>query len=193
MISKKDFYNSIVKVVDETTVRAKKVDAEISVLMADKKSGKYSAAHIRDKIEPRIKVLERELRSITDEGRAKAAEIATGYASELEALDRVRGDALTDDAKLFSIGVTLAKEEVEALIERNADNVTMHKLALRYAKEHDIKLEPRYLAPGHSAEIENAKATAKITDSVIRNYNSDFTREMLMGDKSGFSRAYKSE
>ena len=66
----------------------------------------------------------------------------------------------------------------------------MHKLALRYAKERDIKLEPRYAFPGHSADIENVKAVTEIATSVVRNHKSDFTREMLMGDNSAFTRAF---
>ena len=67
------------------------------------------------------------------------------------ALNDIKGEDLTEDAKLFSCGVKLSEKDVEKIIDRNGNNPTMIQLSLRYAKENGLKVQRVY--NNHSAEM----------------------------------------
>lgn len=64
-----------------------------------------------------------------------------GAKQNIQALNNIKGEDLTDDAKLFSCGVKLTNRDLEQIIDRNSKNPTMIQLALRYADENGIKVD----------------------------------------------------
>lgn len=67
-------------------------------------------------------------------------------------LNDIKGEDLTDDAKLFSCGVKLTESDLEKIIDRNSGNPTMTQLALRYANENGLKVQR--VLDTHSAELQ---------------------------------------
>lgn len=59
---------------------------------------------------------------------------------EIHSLNDLKGEDLTEDAKLFSCGVKLTESDLEKIIDRNSKNATMTQLALRYANENGLKV-----------------------------------------------------
>ena len=104
------------------------------------KSGKYSADYVAKQLSPadveiRAKITEAKRSAISG-----AMEIVEAYEDTLRTADDLNPADITDDAKLFHVGVKLTVRDVEAILSRNKDNATMTQLALRYAEEHGIKV-----------------------------------------------------
>lgn len=59
---------------------------------------------------------------------------------QISSLNDLKGEDLTEDAKLFSCGVKLSESDLEKIIDRNSNNATMIQLALRYANENGLKV-----------------------------------------------------
>ena len=66
--------------------------------------------------------------------------IINQYRDEIKSSYRLRVEDITDDAKLFNLGVTLPLEEVENIFDRNAGNTTMQKLTMMYAHQHGLRM-----------------------------------------------------
>ena len=87
------------------------------------------------------------------------------FVAQQAKLDVLNPDELTDDAKLFNMGVKLSEKQVTALLDKNSSNRTMVQLILQYAKENDIKLPNTYI----TAEGQ-AQDTARNIQSIARLY-----------------------
>ncbi len=86
-----------------------------------------------------------------------------GAKQQISALNDIRGEDLTDDAKLFSCGVKLSENDLEKIIDRNNGNATMIQLALRYADQNGMKL--KRVLDTHSRELtacDDLYGTAKL-------------------------------
>lgn len=84
---------------------------------------------IRQQIVHKLNAAEKEIKTMLDE-----------YRKTVRERDRLHADQITDDAKLFGLGVILPVEEIQAIFDRNQGNHTMQRLAEMYADQHDIKL-----------------------------------------------------
>lgn len=114
----------------------------------DKLDDKYKQTVLIPKYgEIRHKISEKKF--YADEGAKKLVEAAK---QGIAALNDIKGEDLTDDAKLFSCGVKLSESDVEKIIDRNSGNPTMIQLALRYAKENDLKVQR--VLDTHSKELQ---------------------------------------
>ena len=108
----------------------------------------------------------------------RARERLAEYQKEIEAENRLDPSQLTDDTKLMQPGIVLKKADIEAMLERNADNKTMTQIILRYAQEKDIKLDGVFYIGGQR-EIETAKNLNGILDYYERWLPTDKAVEML--------------
>lgn len=125
-------------------------------------SGKYSAEYVKDNLAQEEIALKEEIRKAKENALVNAKELVDVYEEEMRAKDDLRAKDITEDAKLFSLGVKLTARDVEAIIDRNKDNATMTQLAYRYAEENGIAVNrPIYI--GHyqqkRQEIEGLRST----------------------------------
>lgn len=72
---------------------------------------------------------------------------------QITALDELKGEDVNDDIKLLTSGIPLTERDIEAIVRRNADNVTMQQLAYRYARDNGIKMNSYFI--GHSRQIQS--------------------------------------
>jgi hypothetical protein len=141
--------------------------AEIDKLQADIDSGKYSN-EVNAKNIAKIADIRRAIRAKAAETLSDVKKAVAAHCDRLYALDDLRGDALTDDARLLSAGLKLTERDLIAILKRNADNPTMKQLVLRWANENNVDLR-RYAQErglpletvvyvGHAQEIRDVEA-----------------------------------
>ena len=90
------------------------------------------------------------LKAIDDQRReAKKAEIIEE--------SQIRGEDLTDDAKLFTCGIPLTEQDIRHIVKRNSGNRTMINLAAKYAKQNNLNTFDLYKLADHSEELESCE------------------------------------
>ena len=68
----------------------------------------------------------------------EAKKMSETVKENIKKLNDIKGEELTDDARLFSCGIKLTTKDIESIIDRNSNNQTMIQLALRYAEENGL-------------------------------------------------------
>lgn len=72
---------------------------------------------------------------------AKISKIEADYHAEVEAYYMPSGSDINgDDLKLLNSGLELSGGEIEKLVQRNADNLTMIRVFRQYVEKHDIQV-----------------------------------------------------
>lgn len=72
------------------------------------------------------------------ESMSGAKKIIKDYLNEVDRENRLDPKQITDDMKLMTPGIYLTEKDIQAMLERNAENRTMTQIILRYAKENNI-------------------------------------------------------
>ena len=140
---------------------------EVNKLQADIDSGRYVNKVNAENV-AKIGEIRRSIRAKADETLSNVKKAVAAHCEKLYELDDLRGDALTDDARLLSSGMKLTERDLIAILKRNADNPTMKQLVLRWANENGVDLR-RYAGErgipmetvvyvGHGQEISEAES-----------------------------------
>lgn len=82
--------------------------------------------------------LRRHINYVISDSLSGAKTLISDYLKEVERENRLDPKQITDDMKLMTPGVYLTEKDIEAMLERNAENRTMTQIILRYADEHKI-------------------------------------------------------
>ena len=153
----------------ESTKEVQKVVEEKEQLEEKVKAGRYSAETVQNEIKPRIDDLKRKTKSLSEQAIADAAALVSKYRDEIEERYCLDPAELNDDIKLLQAGIPLSVRDVQAILRRNENNRTMTTLALRYAEQHDLKIEHSYT---FERELKAARDTADALDQVLIYYPS---------------------
>ena len=124
---------------------------EIDKLQADIDSGRFSNKANTENSE-KIAKKRYEIRAKADETLSNVKKAVAAHCDKLYALDDLRGEDLTDDARLLNCGLKLTERDLIAILTRNANNNTMRQLVLRWADENNIDL--RRYAGEHGIPLE---------------------------------------
>lgn len=101
------------------------------------------------------------------------------YRASCIANNRLKGSEITDDAKLFSLGVDLPVEEIEAIFDRSSGNMTMQRLCRMYADQHGMKLN-RVPVSNYALELNALNDLESVVHMYCNNWiHTDKAREML--------------
>ncbi len=158
-----DVYNSL----EASTKEVQKIVAEQNDLEEKVKNGRYSAETVQNEIKPRIDDLKRKTNALSEQAIADAAALVSKYRDEIEERYCLDPGELNDDIKLLQAGIPLSVRDVQAILRRNENNKTMTALALRYAEQHDLKIEHSYT---FERELKAARDTADALDQVLIYY-----------------------
>lgn len=165
----------------------KKVDADIS-------SGTFSEDHVRAVLRPKRAEITKEIDRAQDDARRAAQAIINKFAKELRDADALNPAELTDDVRLLEPGISLRKQDILAIIERNANNRTMVQLALRAAEDRGIDLDGiRYTT--NESRARHAEALRYVVDVALR-WSTEPGKKMfdkLFGEGSEVHRVYCDE
>lgn len=144
---------------------------------------KYSHEHKDKVIRPEIAKLKRERETLRENATKKAGELAREYMDKQAALDEMRGDQITDDARLLTCGIRLNARELEKLFDRNAGNGTMQQIIYRYAHEHGMQKDFRRVYHARSSECVNLDHDLSYqVDVALKHYNQKSAYEQIAGD-----------
>lgn len=135
------------------------------------REGKYSQQHVNEHINPQIAELNTDIERATVEAERKANAICDAYTAQLEAEDVLDGSQLTDDVRLLSCGISLTERDICALLEKNRGNPTMVQVLSRYANEHGLGINYRYM--GNAMSIQYAKSVRSVAAQYIKNWITD--------------------
>lgn len=124
-------------------LRGKTVDIlpwmeKVSKIDRDVASGRYSDEARREMLTEKTGIL-REIEDFSAETIKSAHDMVDVYRAKVQQENELRGEDVTEDAKLLGLGVTLTEADITGMLRRNAGNRTMEQLILRYADEHGIK------------------------------------------------------
>lgn len=81
--------------------------------------------------------------------------VLDSYQESLRKEDRLNPAEITDDAKLFSLGVKLSEKDYYDILEKNNGNRTMTQLTFKAAEQNGIQLKGYYT--GNNQEIQAAE------------------------------------
>lgn len=108
-------------------------DKEIDGFAAEM-SKKYTDEYAK----PRLIELQREREALVTGGEKEVESIAERYKRDVQEYFTFRGADLTDDAKLFSTGIELPRDQLYTMAEQYKNNQTMLQLIFDYADKHKI-------------------------------------------------------
>ena len=162
-----DVVNEVYSGLKEATTEVQKIVAEQNDLEKRVKGGRYSAETVQNEIKPRIDDLKRKTKSLSEQAIADAAALVSKYRDEIEERYCLDPEELNDDIKLLQAGIPLSVRDVQAILRRNANNRTMTTLCVRFAEQHDLKIEHSYT---FERELKAARDTADALDQVLTYY-----------------------
>ncbi len=178
-----DIVNDVYQSLKDNTREVQKVAEEKRTLEKKIKNNVYSAETINKKIMPCIADLRQKLESMKNQSISSAKELVNNFRREVDAENNLDPQEITDDIKLLSSGLPLTERDIETIIKRNENNRTMNILALRYAAQHDLKIDNR----SYSFELNQKRAleTADALDQILGYYSKwiDTEKALYMLDK----------
>ena len=184
-MKKSDFYWDIKSVVDEAIADIKELESDKKKLENEMKSSKFQQSYIKKEMLPMIEGKNRAIEERKAAANKQIKALADDYISELNEANELRGEDLTDDAKLLTAGVKLTGRELEKLFDRYGDNPTMQQIVHRYADENNIKLN-RAVKFKNSPLIEAVSCTPAICEAVIKWADDASVYSELMPQLDGF-------
>lgn len=132
----KDVKNILRKVIEDV----KKIRAETDQAQRKIDSGDFSVDFIDRELRPIINANRTKTRSVLTAGFNSVQQALRRFQAESWQANRLRGDELTPDAQLFTLGIRLPVEELEGIFDRAAGNRTMQRLVHMYARSQKIVL-----------------------------------------------------
>jgi len=143
-MKRRDYYNKLKETVDNGFTEYQIKLKEYNKLKTERIEGHYSLDYLSREIIPRMNSLRAELTGIQNKVKAEARRLTDIKKADFENAERLNPADLTDDVKLLQGGLILTQRDIEGILERNSSNRTMIQLAVRYAKEHGLKLSHSY-------------------------------------------------
>ncbi len=170
-MTKKEFFEEIKSIVDTKRELCEMARQELRVLEEKKRSGDYSDKHIWEVTDPAIAKAKKEI----DDHKASAKDLVRSMAEKVKRSnherDLLRGEDLTDDARLLQGDLPLTADDVQGIIDRNAGNRTMLLLAHRYAEQKGLQVHSTYLRA--TAENQAIDTVCADIDRVISYFGDD--------------------
>ena len=145
-------------------------------------SKKYSDEHKNKVIKPELEKVKKEREARRENATKKVGELAREYMAKQAALDELRGDQITEDARLLTCGIKLTGRELEKMFDRNAGNGTMQQIICRYAYEQGMHKDFRRAYHTRSSTCVNLDHNLA--------YQADVADRAAITSVSGFAKLY---
>lgn len=145
-------------------------------------SNTYSDEHKQKVIIPELAKAKREREARREKATKQAGDLAREYMDKQAVLDELRGDQITDDARLLTCGIKLNVGELEKMFDRNAGNGTMQQIICRYVQEQGLKDFRRAYLNHSSACVGFDKDLSYQVDVALKYYNDKNAYERIAGE-----------
>lgn len=166
-MTNRDFYFALTTDLKERLDKVASLASDLKKVDDDISSGTFSEDHVRAVLRPKSAEIRKQIERAQEDARKSAQAIVNKFAKELRDADCLDPKELTDDVRLLELGATLRKQDILAILERNADNRTMTQLALRAAEDRGIDLDGlRYTT--NESRARHAEALRYVVDVALR-------------------------
>ena len=155
--------NDVYLYLKEQRKEIKKLVEQKTALEERRNSGNYGQDYVQNHIVPAIGEIRFQIARKKDLALVEVRSMVDKEKAAIKELNVIRGEDLTEDAKLFNCGVKLTEKDIDRIIQRNRDNYTMVQLAIKYAKDNGIQVN--HVVDNHSHELdmcENQYETASL-------------------------------
>lgn len=158
----------VIGTLTEKTAELKEYNEEIEKQQAAVKRGTLNR-HGVEICQAAIMEAQKKMDAVGERATQAVNVLLENYIAEQAKLDVLNPDELTDDAKLFNVGVKLTEKQVGELLDKNNDNRTMAQLILQYAKENNMKIAANYVTAESKAR-ETAQRIQYITKLYVEHW-----------------------
>lgn len=193
-MTNRDFYFALTTDLKEGLDKVAALASDLKKVEGDISSGTFSEDHVRAVLRPKNAEIRKQIERAQEDARKTARVTIDKFAKELRDADALDPAELTDDIRLLETGISLRKQDILAIIERNANNRTMVQLALRAAEDRGIDLDGiRYTT--NESRARHAEALRYVVDVALR-WSTEPGKKMfdkLFGEGSEVHRVYCDE
>ena len=193
-MANRDFYFALTTDLKEGLDKVAALASDLKKVEGDISSGTFSEDHVRAVLRPKNAEIRKQIERAQEDARKTARVTIDKFAKELRDADALDPAELTDDIRLLETGISLRKQDILAIIERNANNRTMVQLALRAAEDRGIDLDGiRYTT--NESRARHAEALRYVVDVALR-WSTEPGKKMfdkLFGEGSEVHRVYCDE
>lgn len=173
-MKKREYFDKVKKTVDEGFTEYKEKLKKYNELKKEREEGHFSLEYLNNDILPKMNGLRQEMRSTQEKTLEKVRELTEEIKNEISKSDQIKPEELTEDVKLLQGGLSLREKDIEGIIERNENNRSMIQLALRYAEEHNLKVDTLYIS-GES-ELRQFDEIGNAIGTVVKWFDTDNER-----------------
>ena len=183
-MNKREYFSAVNEIVKKAI--AARIEAQTALDGVEEKISnrrKYSAEHINKVLEPQRRDLRRQINDAADRAKIEVEKLTTSYVAELEAENLLDGSAMTDDARLLSVGVKLRDTDLEKMFDKHAGNYTMQRLIADYADQNGIRIK-RAVAYPNANLIQTVKNVPYVANKSVSWHKRPEFYEQFMGENS---------
>lgn len=183
-MNKKEYFDKVDKIVRDAIAEMNITAAEIQEVEEKiKDHATYNREYIEKTLYPQRDTLRAVMARYASEAKEQITKLSAKYAGELRSANDIRGEDITEDVRLFGIGVTLSQRDLEKMFDRNAGNATMERLICEYAAQHNVKIS-RVYTPHNQETITAVENMPSHTGYVLKYYNMPSFYNEFMGEGS---------
>ena len=188
VMTKKEFYDKINSVITKAMEELNMINVEIEGLdnIIANTNRVYSPVYIKQKANERHEY-EMKLNNIKENANETISAITNKYIEEVKKSNSLKGEEMTDDAKLLNIGIRLSVDDLEKMFDRYDGNYTMQSLIVKYVQQNDIIDFKRVMNNDNAILIETAKQVPGVSKIVLRQFKQkDKFYDQFIGEGSAF-------
>ena len=183
-MNKREYFSAVNEIVKKAI--AARIEAQTALDGVEEKISnrrKYSMEHINKVLEPQRRDLRRQINDAADRAKIEVEKLTTSYVAELEAENLLDGSAMTDDARLLSVGVKLRDTDLEKMFDKHAGNYTMQRLIADYADQNGIRIRRAVEYP-NGYLIQTVKNVPYVANKSVGWHTRPEFYEQFMGENS---------
>lgn len=183
-MNKREYFSAVNEIVKKAI--AARIEAQTALDGVEEKISnrrKYSVDHINKVLEPQRRDLRRQINDAAERAKIEVEKLTTSYVAELEAENLLDGSAMTDDARLLSVGVKLRDTDLEKMFDKHAGNYTMQRLIADYADQNGIRIRRAVEYP-NGYLIQTVKNVPYVANKSVGWHTRPEFYEQFMGENS---------
>lgn len=183
-MNKREYFSAVNEIVKKAI--AARIEAQTALDGVEEKISnrrKYSVDHINKVLEPQRRDLRRQINDVADRAKIEVEKLTASYVAELEAENLLDGSAMTDDARLLSVGVKLRDTDLEKMFDKHAGNYTMQRLIADYADQNGIRIRRAVEYP-NGYLIQTVKNVPYVANKSVGWHTRPEFYEQFMGENS---------
>ena len=183
-MNKREYFSAVNEIVKKAI--AARIGAQTALDGVEEKISnrrKYSTEHINKVLEPQRRDLRRQINDAADLAKIEVEKLTAAFIAELEAENLLDGSAMTDDARLLSVGVKLRDTDLEKMFDKHSGNYTMQRLIADYADQNGIRIKRAVTYP-NAYLIQTVKNVPYVANKSVSWHKRPEFYDQFMGENS---------